>query len=68
MTNNVLPPLGVTFYCPTTEDFKKVAAIRARLTEAGIPTLWTTMDYQGSKVEALNVFANANVVAQYLRD
>jgi hypothetical protein len=68
MTNDMLPPLGVTFYCPTDEDFKQVAAIRERLEAAEIPNMWTTQDWQGKKVTALDVFANANVVAQYLRD
>lgn len=58
--------LGITFYAPTKEDFKKVAEIRTRLTTAGIANMWVTKDYDGRKVSALDVYENANVVAGYL--
>jgi hypothetical protein len=66
MTNNELPALGVTFYCPTDEIFKKVAKLRDALEENNVPTMWSTHDYEGRKVTALDVFAHGNVVAGYL--
>jgi len=63
----ILPPLGVTFYAVTKENSKHISEIRQRLFDAGIPYMWTNADYHGKKVLALNVYANANVVAQYLK-
>ncbi len=58
--------LGVTFYCPDDEIFKKVAKLRDALEDAGIATMWTTTNYEDGKVTALNVYENANIVAGYL--
>jgi hypothetical protein len=58
--------LGITFYCPTDEIFKKVAKLRTALLEADIICLWSTHDYDGRKVTALDVYENGNVVAGYL--
>lgn len=58
--------LGVTFYCPTNDDFVKVAKIREALDADGIATMWTTKDYHGRKITALDVYENANIVAGYL--
>jgi hypothetical protein len=68
MTNDMLPPLGVTFYVMTSEDLKAVGKIRNRLEAAEIPNMWVKTEWNGKMVDALNVYANANVVAQYLRD
>lgn len=70
MTNNEhaneLPPLGITFYCPSHEDFRKVFEIRAKLIDAGIPSQWVKKDYDGRKVDALDVYGNANIIAGFL--
>ena len=58
--------LGVTFYCPTDEIFKKVAKLRDVLEENDIATMWNTVPYMDSRVTALDVYENANVVAGYL--
>lgn len=59
-------PLRITFYCPDKETFVRVGKLRIALEAAEIATLWTTHDYEGKKIPALNVYENANVVAGYL--
>lgn len=70
MTNtkyaNELPPLGITFYCPSHEDFRKVYEIRVKLIDAGIPSLWVKKEYNGRMVDALDVYGNANIIAGFL--
>lgn len=58
--------LGVTFYCPDTETFQKVAKLRNVLEENGIATMWSTHDWNGAKVTSLDVYENANIVAEHL--
>lgn len=58
--------LGITFYCPDTEIFQKVDKLRDALEENGIATMWSTHDWNGAKVTALDVYENGNVVAGYL--
>jgi len=67
VVQDALPPLGVTFYAVTEENRINIDGIRQRLFDAGIHYMWTSADYRGEKVLALNVYANANVVAQYLK-
>ncbi len=59
-------PLGITFYCPDSETFTRVAKLKNALEDAGIATMWKTTTYEGRAVPTLNVYENANVVAGYL--